>query len=340
MCIAILNPADGAELSRRQVRNCYHNNPDGCGMAWSYGGKLYTWRSVNSGYRSFIKQYRAVRELGVSVVAHFRLATHGRRDEDNCHPFLVKDGQLAVVHNGIITQADKAFGGKENRHKSDTWLFCENILESLPEEWWDDEGLLELVSDYLSGSKLIILPTDGRWVIINPGLGDWEKDGNWYSNSTHNYESRQSYYGKGWEEWYGGVRHTNYTNGQSAKTGAARNPAYRDPEGALVWDGDEAVPRDFEIWDPHTRDWEKTESLWTPRDEDEDLGPDIVDGAYIIEGFVVCDICIDGFGEDAWHAEEVYDKPGEAIRCEICEVLLNDPHGGEEHRKSTQLVAV
>jgi hypothetical protein len=324
MCIAILNPADGAELSRRQIRNCYHHNPDGCGMAWAYKGKLYTWRSVNSGYRSFIKQYRAVRSLEVPVVAHFRLATHGRRDEDNCHPFLVKDGQMAVVHNGIITQADKVWGGKENSHKSDTWLFCENILESLPERWWDDEGLLALVSDYVSGSKLVILPTDGRWVIINPGLGDWEKDGNWYSNSTHSYASRGSYYGgyNGWDDWgygsYTGGRKT-YTNGHSAKT--ARNPAVRDPETKLIWDGDECVGmtdgHDFEIWDPKTHDWEKTDSLWTPREEDEDLGPDLVDGAYMIEGCIVCELCIDGFGEDAWHAEEVYNTPGEAIRCDI-----------------------
>jgi len=345
MCIAILNPADGAELSRRQVRNSYHNNPDGCGMAWALDGKLYTWTSVNSGYRSFIKRYRAVRSLGVHVVAHFRLATHGLRDEDNCHPFLVKDGGFAVVHNGIISGADRAFGGKENAHKSDTWLFCENILESLPDRWWDDKGLLELVSDYIAGSKLVILPTDGRWVIINPSLGEWGKDGNWYSNSTHAYEVRHKYYNMGgWDDW----RYGTYVRTTSAKTTpykGTKKTKVPDPEGRMTWDHDDILSLERtngdgrpELW--NGKEWEKTESLWCPREDDADVVEDILDDAYLIEGSVICDVCLDGFGEDAWHAEEVYDKPGEAIHCEICETLLNDPHGGKEHRQSTQLVVV
>lgn len=336
MCIAILNPGKAKDLSRRQIRNSYHNNPDGFGMAWAYNGALYTYRSVFSGYRDGLRIYRAIRKKRnsdgskVSVLVHMRLATHGKIDEANCHPFLIRDGQTAVVHNGIISGTRNFSDDKDEQDKkSDTWMFCEYVLDKLPERWYKHQGLVELVSDYLSGNKIILLESDGRWVIINAKQGDWEKDGNWYSNGSHKWRSRGYGYG--------------YGNGYSTKTAKVYKLGMNGG-----WD---------ESWDAYSDSVSKAyDTTWAERvngkgvlgevvDEDDDEGSEAaaekyVDGAWMIEDEIVCDDCMAILGNDEWDADDVIDKDGMVIRCDICQRLLNDPHDSEIQRALHQQLTV
>jgi hypothetical protein len=335
MCIAILNPGKAKDLSRRQIRNSFHNNPDGFGMAWAYNGALYTYHSVFNGYRDGLRVYRAIRKKlnedgsKVSVLVHMRLATHGKINEANCHPFLIRDGQTAVVHNGIIS-GTRNFSDDEDEKdkKSDTWLFCEYVLDKLPERWYQHQGLLELVSDYLSGNKLILLESDGCWVIINPRQGDWEKDGNWYSNGSHKWRTRGYGYG--------------YGNGTSAKT---YGKVYKLGTGS-GW---------AEDWDPYSDartaqqhyDTEWAEDLVNGKGvlaEDDDEGSEetanVVDGAWTVENTIVCDDCMVILDYEEWDADEVVDEVGMTIRCDICQRLLNDPHSDELLRASHQQLTV
>jgi hypothetical protein len=148
-----------------------------------------------------------------SAVVHFRLATHGKTDKNNCHPFDLRDfgghsnhKPVAVIHNGIFYDA-----ANDQKQWSDTWHICRDVLHPL---WLRDPDCFSkpeyvtLGDSFVSTSnKLLFLNADGECAIWGEGNGHW-KDGIWYSN--HSYEdyrfadprykgSTKSYLGTAWD---------------------------------------------------------------------------------------------------------------------------------------------
>lgn len=131
---------------------------------------------------SFMKAFGPYMEH--KAVIHFRMATHGELDADNCHPFMVNDN-LGFVHNGQIHNVKEW-----DKTKSDTWHFNESILKPLHRSFGVDivkhRTVRHLIERYINRNKLVFMDNLGDVTIYNEELGIWDA-GCWFSNDTYQY---------------------------------------------------------------------------------------------------------------------------------------------------------
>ena len=188
MCIAILKPRS-KKLLKEHLENSWHNNPHGAGFMYPSDGKIAVVKELND-FESFYNKYKYIEDAEVPMVIHFRLATHGKKDLDNCHPFLINDS-VGFVHNGIIS------GVGTSSDKSDTNLFRDKLvklgLTDIP-----NKVMHKLISGFVGQhNKLIFLNKDGKATIVSESAGSW-KDGVWYSNTGYLYSYKNHRQPRSW----------------------------------------------------------------------------------------------------------------------------------------------
>jgi len=182
MCIAIYKPAN-LEISREVLQQCFNSNPDGAGFVYVKDKQLV----MEKGFFTFDSFYEAYSQvMQYQALIHFRIKTHGKVDEVNCHPFMVND-KFAFIHNGTIS-------GHGNTEFSDTYMFNEEVLKPMVSAY-GIKALFKpfiktLLEDYIGWSKLAFLDSRGNFIIMNESKGEWN-EGVWYSNSS--YKPKQTY---------------------------------------------------------------------------------------------------------------------------------------------------
>lgn len=194
MCVAIYKPA-GTHLPQNVLEACFRQNDDGGGFAVRLvgpGGKPIV--HVEKGFFTFAAFWAAWKEYGnaYQAVIHFRIMTHGKIAEENCHPFLVEASNgrtLAVAHNGVLSD----FTRLSSEARSDSRAFVEtaigplykkfpNLLKSSPML-----PLLERGVGYFN--KVVMMENDGTVQILNKLSGyecafSGERDPVWFSNQS------------------------------------------------------------------------------------------------------------------------------------------------------------
>jgi predicted glutamine amidotransferase len=178
MCIAILN-TKSVTLKRELLNNCWKNNGDGAGILYAKDGQMQVFKEMKS-FDNFYAEYLRVRKevSKQNIVLHFRISTHGKVNETNCHPFLVSD-QLGFVHNGMI------YDVPTSPDYSDTYMFNEEILKDLKDGFEYNETILDMLESYIgAGSKLLFLNSDDECFIVNEKAGHWNMNC-WFSNSSY-----------------------------------------------------------------------------------------------------------------------------------------------------------
>ena len=191
MCLLVVCKPN-AIPKREQLTEGACSNPHGYGFAMVIDGKIFRYRTMSA--RKAVSKFIHMRQQYPDSYAiwHARYATHGVKNQDNCHPFIVGgDADTVLAHNGVLdTFIDK--GDK----RSDTRVFAEDILPKLGGvRALDDANLYRLVQGWASGSKIAVLTTNPQaeyqLYLINERLGHWDDDGVWWSNNSY---KRTTYY--------------------------------------------------------------------------------------------------------------------------------------------------
>ncbi len=178
MCIAILNKKE-ATLKKGVLKNCWDNNGDGAGLLYINNDKqMVTFKEMTS-FDVFYNEYCMVKKRygKRNIVLHFRISTHGKINETNCHPFLVSEN-LGFVHNGMI------YDMPTGTDYSDTFMFNEVVLKNFSEGFEYNETMLDMLESFINGSKLIFLNNENHYAIVNERAGHWS-NGCWFSNSSY-----------------------------------------------------------------------------------------------------------------------------------------------------------
>lgn len=189
MCIAIMKPK-GIEISKEILKTCSEANKDGCGYAYVKDKTIYIKKFMK--FDDFYKSYKEDKDYS-NMLIHFRIATHGKVEVNNCHPFKLND-RMALIHNGVIS----GYGDREN--KTDTKDFIDKVIGNISWKLWKNPSYRELVGKAIGYSKLVILDINDNTYIINENNGSWD-EGVWYSNNSYKPKTYQCTIGS--NDFYG-----------------------------------------------------------------------------------------------------------------------------------------
>jgi hypothetical protein len=194
MCLLVVSSPNSTPR-KKDLENASCNNPHGFGYAVIAGNKIITGRGMSS--KKMIKEFLEVRKQYPNSYAmyHARFATHGVKNDDNCHPFKVGGSELTyLAHNGILSVDIPA-----NDMRSDTRIFAEDILPAMGGVTaLDNTNLYRMIEGWASGSKIAVFTLDPNaeydCYIINEDLGHWDNAGNWWSNDGYKENTWAKYF--------------------------------------------------------------------------------------------------------------------------------------------------
>lgn len=236
MCLAIVKPR-GLHIPEKNLRAGFDSNNDGCGLCWAENGQLHIEKGMLT-WDAFLGLFQQHQDHPMLI--HFRKSTHGKKNADNCHPFLFNDGELALIHNGVIPIKCSEDGF------SDTWHLVNKVLEPLVKDYGiaiDDPALSWLIKVAIGSDKIAVMDGNGEFVIFNEDKGNWEdadgpegKKGKvWYSNrsfQSYGNTTHRQYAGQGYCPGQGSIhQHANsqcHTISDDARTA---------PENQAEWEG-------------------------------------------------------------------------------------------------------
>lgn len=182
MCIVIAKSSTAKPPTEDIIRRCWASNRDGAGFAYINVDKEVTVKKGFMTIEALLAALTPVLEVqGASYVIHFRIATHGTKDEVNTHPFWAVENKLAIAHNGILPYSRLV---KSGEGRSDTNAFTEDILSKLPENWHTDPLWCHVIEEYMGGgNKIAVLSPLGIRLLNKSGWTEDTESGCYYSNT-------------------------------------------------------------------------------------------------------------------------------------------------------------
>lgn len=182
MCLLTFLPA-GVRPDLQALANGAVLNDDGHGFAIVTTTGLLVRRGMNAD--RLIDEFAAARTRHPDgdALFHSRLATAGRIDVANCHPYAVGGDQRTVLaHNGILP-----IRVRRRDPRSDTKLAAEELIPSLGS--LRHRRTRRRLQQWMGpANKIVILTVDRRFrhtsYLLNEHAGEWA-NGIWYSNRDY-----------------------------------------------------------------------------------------------------------------------------------------------------------
>ena len=181
MCIIAMIPA-GKQINKNTLENMTNNNPDGSGIAWIQDNKIKTYKTMDND--KFINKALEIQSKfckDSDILIHCRIATSGKTDLDNCHPFKISKDTV-FAHNGILNCVEAT------NKVSDTRMFNKALLKQLKPEFLDNVTTRKLIGEIIKSDKLAFLTVNPKLkrnsYIINRDLGEKENRV-WFSNDSY-----------------------------------------------------------------------------------------------------------------------------------------------------------
>lgn len=189
MCLIIQMQHKDKIITKEEFKINLNKNPHGTGVMFVQDGRVIVKKALGKEenqlglYSRHLKHFRKgrIKELFV----HSRLATHGDKNEINCHPYQILNKEehgkdLWCMHNGIINVKER------DKSKSDTWHFLNLYIKPIIEKNYElmhNDNFKEMVSDFIGrGNKLVFLDSDNTSFFINKEQGT-DYNGCWISNT-------------------------------------------------------------------------------------------------------------------------------------------------------------
>ena len=189
MCIIALT-TKGKLVKKEKLLNMTRSNSHGFGISWIENGKVKTFKSMDN--KKFIEKAIDIQSKFYNeseILIHCRIATSGKTDIKNCHPFPV-DNDTVFAHNGVLDE-EVAEG---TATKSDTRIFNDRFLKQLKPDFLKTRHMRKIIGELIgSYNKLAFLTVNKdlpkNAYIINKSQGEID-DGIWYSNGGHRQRSQ------------------------------------------------------------------------------------------------------------------------------------------------------
>ena len=158
----------------------FASNPDGIGIMYATTKGLKIVKTLPKNYADAFALISKLPDDDRELAIHFRWTTHGNTDLNNCHPYDVVNGYVAMMHNGILHTGNKA-----DTTKSDTWHFIKDYLAEAVHEHpalVHNAGYLTMIAEFIGDNRFVFMDGDGRMSHVNYDQGV-EHDGMWFSNT-------------------------------------------------------------------------------------------------------------------------------------------------------------
>lgn len=188
MCIISVSRKATNKIKDLTIDTMGNSNPHGFGFAYVKDKKIKIYKTMS--LKDFKEKFSEINGVYPNI-AHYRYATHGTKNTNNCHPFLSKDKRFAFMHNGIIDES--LAPNKKNEDKTDSQIFFEKCIYPIIKEFEtnnegnfneDDIELLQNILDIYAKetySRFAIICIDGTIISTNNFIKD---DGIEYSNTS------------------------------------------------------------------------------------------------------------------------------------------------------------